>query len=199
MTSTKPNLRRHVVHDGTERRYDIPADVPQETRAQRRAYARDIQKFIATLPKQLTLYPRADWPDYLRTHQAPPDEVWRSRAFLVQIRYKPKDGLGGVAEMMSIRRTIHGAPITWDELQVIKRDVGRGDRCAVEVYPEDRHLVDVAEMRHLWILAERPAFAWTRQTQVVAVNLDDIDAALISEGHKVQPPDMPYDYLALPK
>jgi hypothetical protein len=31
---------------------------------------------------------------------------------------------------------------------------------AVEIYPADGDVVAVANMRHLWLLPEAPAFAW---------------------------------------
>lgn len=49
--------------------------------------------------------------------------------------------------------------ITWDELQHAKRLVGYGNHCAVEIYPPDHSIVNVANMRHLWI-TEMPEFAW---------------------------------------
>jgi hypothetical protein len=30
----------------------------------------------------------------------------------------------------------------------------------VEVYPPDEAVVNVANIRHLWLLAEAPAYAW---------------------------------------
>lgn len=44
--------------------------------------------------------------------------------------------------------------ITWDELMEIKRQCGFGDRLAVEIYPPDEHIVNVANMRHLFICNE---------------------------------------------
>lgn len=49
---------------------------------------------------------------------------------------------------------------TWDELMTIKHQCGYGEQFAVEAYPEDSGVVNVANMRHLWILPERPAWAW---------------------------------------
>jgi hypothetical protein len=54
--------------------------------------------------------------------------------------------------------------MTFDELQAIKSAVGYGDSCAVEIYPEDSDLVNDANMRHLWVLQERPAFAWKKSS-----------------------------------
>jgi hypothetical protein len=50
--------------------------------------------------------------------------------------------------------------ISWDDLQRIKNAVGYVNACAVEVFPPQRHLVNVAAMRHLWVLASTPDYVW---------------------------------------
>lgn len=50
--------------------------------------------------------------------------------------------------------------ISWDELQELKRQAGFGDRWAVEVYPADESVVNVANMRHLWLMPEPLLWAW---------------------------------------
>ena len=90
-----------------------------------------------------------------------PVEVWRSRGFLVQIFVAALPA----TERLSVIRTTPERDgwrqeISWDDLQRLKAECGRGDRCAVEVYPADADVVAVANMRHLWILAEPPAFTW---------------------------------------
>ena len=52
--------------------------------------------------------------------------------------------------------------ISWDALQEIKSAVGYGDRDAVEIFPAQKDLVNVANMRHLWIVPESIPFAWRR-------------------------------------
>ena len=42
--------------------------------------------------------------------------------------------------------------IPWAEKQAIKNELFGKDRVAIEVFPEDKHLVDVADCYHLWIL-----------------------------------------------
>lgn len=94
-------------------------------------------------------------------HQAPV-AAWRSQEFLVQAFNAPS----GVVRL-SVNRT-HVDPgslrwvdgITWDDLQRLKREAGYGDREAVEIYPPDGCVVDVANIRHLWILPERMPFSW---------------------------------------
>jgi hypothetical protein len=48
----------------------------------------------------------------------------------------------------------------WDTMQRIKNECGYGDFDAVEVYPRDADLVNVANMRHLWVLKRPLGFAW---------------------------------------
>lgn len=43
-----------------------------------------------------------------------------------------------------------------------QRDPGLADSWAVEVFPADADVVNVANMRHLWILPDAPAFAWRK-------------------------------------
>jgi hypothetical protein len=50
--------------------------------------------------------------------------------------------------------------ITWDTLQLLKRECGHGERWAVEVYPPDTDIVNVANMRHLWLLRAPPPFGF---------------------------------------
>ena len=113
------------------------------------------------LPAKLTPVPKHKWPlsgDFRR-----PMEVWASKKFLVQVFDE-----GVYADRITVFRTKRKANdkwkdgITWDELQQIKRDIGRGDQWAVEVYPDDRHLIRDANMRHLFLVPQRPPFAWRR-------------------------------------
>jgi len=89
--------------------------------------------------------------------------VLRSRRFLVQVFDEP----GGVVRLSASRTVLRGDGrwedgITWDELQRLKAEAGYGDRFAVEVYPADANVVNVGNLRHLWILPEPLTFAWSR-------------------------------------
>ena len=91
--------------------------------------------------------------------------VWRSREYLVQV-FEPKNG----GQRMTVSRTSVEAGmwrdgISWDELQLLKRQCGFGDFWAVEIYPADADIVNVSNMRHLWILAFPPDFAWRKRSQ----------------------------------
>jgi hypothetical protein len=128
-------------------------------RDERRAQQAAINKAAGSLPAALTAVPREQWPPPLPgSRQRLPFAVWRSRFFLVQAYDVPA---GGASCRLSIRRVNAGDRITWDELQQIKRDVGYGDACAVEMFPPDRDVVNVANMRHLWIVTQ-PPFMWSK-------------------------------------
>lgn len=89
--------------------------------------------------------------------------TWRSRDFLVVQHAEDRPG---VLCRLSINRTMVDNEgewlegITWNTLQRLKREAGFGEHDAVEVYPADADLVDVSNMRHLWIMAEPLAFKW---------------------------------------
>uniref|UniRef100_A5W812 DUF7694 domain-containing protein n=1 Tax=Pseudomonas putida (strain ATCC 700007 / DSM 6899 / JCM 31910 / BCRC 17059 / LMG 24140 / F1) TaxID=351746 RepID=A5W812_PSEP1 len=124
------------------------------SRSQRRLLA----KQNAKEPAALRRVPPEDWPE-----ARPPGliEVWRSKSFLVQV-FAEADGY----QRMSICRTAHDGStwvdqVTWDELMQLKRECGRGDLDAVEVFPADRDIVNVASMRHLFFPPESLTFKWS--------------------------------------
>lgn len=89
--------------------------------------------------------------------------VFRSREFLVQV-------FPGRITRLSVCRTEllpngHWRDgITWDELQSVKAGCGFGDCDAVEVYPKTTDVVNVANMRHLWLVPqEYTDFFWRSQ------------------------------------
>lgn len=129
----------------------------------RRAFCeirRSYQKRLRTFTKNLTRIPKEEWPPVTTT--LVPDECWRSQEFLVQI-FRPE----GKPVRLSIVRTILAPDgswkdgITWDEMHRIKGEVGFRSEWAVEIFPPDDHVVNVANVRHLWIVP-RPEFAWMK-------------------------------------
>jgi hypothetical protein len=54
--------------------------------------------------------------------------------------------------------------ISWDELQRVKNEVGYSMFWAVEVFPPEKEVVNVANMRHLFINFDGsiPEFAWRK-------------------------------------
>ena len=90
-----------------------------------------------------------------------PDAVYRSRDYLVQL-YHGTDVTRITINATTVQRNTMewGDNIPWPELQRIKREVGYGDRDAVEIFPADRDVVNVANMRHLWVMSKPIEFAW---------------------------------------
>lgn len=134
------------------------------TREQRRKLERENRKHPATLQE----VPRHEWPN----PDAPQVRVLRSRDFLVQIWEEPLPTL----VRLSVSRTTHNGQrwddgITWDELQRIKREAGYGNHDAVEVFPADRDVVNVANMRHLFVLADPLSFAWRNGLDFAGVKI----------------------------
>lgn len=121
---------------------------------------RALQRSNESQPRHLVQVPRSAWPAH---NQPGLVEVWRSRHYLVQV-FDEADSV----QRLSVCRTSHNGDswvdqITWDELMQCKRECGRGDRDALEVYPADRDVVNVANMRHLWLPPAPIPFAWRRQ------------------------------------
>ncbi len=52
--------------------------------------------------------------------------------------------------------------IHWDSLQMIKDVAGFSDFDAVEVYPKKSDIVNVANMRHLFVVKDKLKFAWRK-------------------------------------
>lgn len=125
------------------------------SREQRRQLVRDNAK----QPRTLMSVPRNQWPDPL----APQRRVLRSREFLVQEFDAPEPAF---VRLSVNRTTLNGERwdegITWEELQRVKAECGYPLAWAVEIYPSQGEVVNVANMRHLWLLREAPAFAWKK-------------------------------------
>lgn len=134
------------------------------THSPTREQLRYLDRENAKWPKSLAMIPEDEWPEYSRRMTNTPIEVWRSRDFLVQVFDESPGSI-----RMSVNRTDFDRAsgrwsenITWDDLQRLKREIGRGHLDAVEIYPADRDVVNVANMRHLWILQDPFPLAWRR-------------------------------------
>jgi len=124
-----------------------------------RAQRQLLKKENAKWPTTLREIPREQWPSQ------PPQvrRVLRSRNFLVQEFAAP---LPAIARLSICRTTMVGDRwmdgISWDELQDLKRQCGYDYRDAVEIFPSEHDVVNVANMRHLWILDQPFPLTWRR-------------------------------------
>jgi hypothetical protein len=141
------------------------------TRNQRRA----LDKLNLQWPLTLREIPRETWPPQVDGHNSdftnPRVRALRSRDFLVQAFALPDGQL-----RLSVCRTRLRADgrwddgISWDDLQRLKAEAGYGDRYAVELYPADSDVVNVGNLRHLWLLDAPPAFAWRPKGGLIAID-----------------------------
>lgn len=124
-----------------------------------REMRRQLERDNAKQPAILREVPRDEWPN----PAAPQLRVLRSRDFLVQ---EFAASAPAKVRISVCRTTLAGERwrdgITWDDLQRLKRECGYGDADAIEVFPADADVVNVANMRHLWVMADPVACAWRK-------------------------------------
>ena len=133
--------------------------LPPLSRTQRRFAQRHITRESAKWPLELKEVEPDQWPCTTRDML----KVWRSRDFLVQVFLAPAPA---VVRLSILRAGLDKGggwlqDIPWEDLQRLKREAGYGDHEAVEVFPPDRDVVNVANIRHLWVLNPGSlAFVW---------------------------------------
>lgn len=113
----------------------------------------------------LTPLPSEEYPHTPLKHA--PVMIWRSSKYLVQMFEEYTFEHPELKRLSICRATLGKAGrwqdgLTWDELQEIKRQCGYGAWYAVEVYPSDKDIVNVANMRHLWIMPTPLGIGWTK-------------------------------------
>ncbi len=141
-------------------------------RNERRAQASYLRSQAKNKPKVLTMVPESEWPD-LSAMTKKPVQVWMSDKYLVQVFKEYFSSIVSHDDVVAvdiIRLSVIRASlntdgnwqdgITWDELQQIKTDVGYGDWYGIEIYPRNKDLVNVANLRHLWLLSEPLDIGW---------------------------------------
>jgi len=130
-------------------------------RAERRRQIAEQHKYADSLPEDLTLA-RSDPEAIKDASGARPFAIYRSRYYLVQMFAEADPNI----IRLSICRSKIGQDgrwldgLSWDELQSIKSAVGYGDFQAFEVYPADSKVIDVANMRHLWVMQQPIPLGW---------------------------------------
>lgn len=116
-------------------------------------------------PLHLVEVPRAEWTERMTLHAFAPTgsiavQVFQSREFLLVVWDQAgTTRLSVMRTDFDIRTRHQRADITWDDLQRLKSEAGFGDATAVEIYPPDKRVVNVANMRHLFIV-DAPDFMW---------------------------------------
>lgn len=143
-------------------------DTTGMNRQARRDYMKDSKTNLvmknAAAHSELRAVPKGEWPNNYGKVDNPPLQVFRSRGFLVQVYSEQFPALVrlSIHRTMVDRRLQWVDGITWDELQRLKGEAGYGDHQAIEFYPPDIDVVNVANIRHLWVMQEPLPFAWKR-------------------------------------
>ena len=87
------------------------------------------------------------------------DEVWLNDRYRCSVRYVASDMSDaedprlGLCHL-SIHSHTRGTSHDWRHFQRIKNDVMGPNREALEIYPDERRLVDTSNEYHLWVLPE---------------------------------------------
>jgi hypothetical protein len=132
-------------------------------RKQRRGLLREQRAHVEQFPEHLTPISPQEFPHWQNARL--PIKAWRSRKYLVQL-YECESAAYPNLVRLSICRVKLSAngqwedALTWDELQSIKHEVGFGAWYGVEVYPPDKNVVNVANLRHLWLLPAPLDIGW---------------------------------------
>lgn len=111
-----------------------------QQQARRRLKVGPIRSPFASLPPQ-------EWPTTASPHGL--RRVHKSDALIVMECARP-----GNLTLLMIQRLDARDGLTWDDLQWVKGALGYGDREALEMYPREDLVVNVANIRHLWMLPE---------------------------------------------
>src|ERR1700677_1283092 len=124
---------------------------------QKQAYLRQHNRLW---PAAMIPVPLVARPPSLGNLKAQPLLVYRSCKFLAQVF----DELNG-ARRISVQRTMIDDEgnwlqgMNWDDLMRVKNECGYFDCWAVEIFPPINEVVNVANMRHIFLLPNAPAFA----------------------------------------
>lgn len=116
-------------------------------------------------PEQLRAVRTEDWPSQHLDAREKIVGVFRSRTHLVQVYQAAAPAL----VRLSIQRcALNDAGgwvdgIGWETLQRLKSEAGYGAHDAVEVYPTDSDVVNVANIRHLFVMREQLPFTWRKK------------------------------------
>jgi hypothetical protein len=121
---------------------------------------RDQHRHARTFSEKLREVPWQEWPIADRF----PMKIYRSRKYMVQVwDEKPHIRLSICRSKVKPDGTGWQEVDSWDEIQQIKSEIGYGHCYAIEVYPADRDVVNVANFRHIWVLDKPLDIGWFKK------------------------------------
>lgn len=123
---------------------------------------REMARENAKFGREMVEIPREQWPKASAENGGDRTiGVWRNARFFVQISCEPNGATRLSVNRTQIDETYNFvAGITWDELFIIKNEIGYADKDCIEIYPAESALVNVANIRHLFVLDEPHPFNW---------------------------------------
>jgi len=80
-----------------------------------------------------------------------PQQVFQNNKYVVQV-FRGLEILGMKADKVMIRRSDSQPIHSWADLQRIKNEIFGDEKTAIEVYPPQDELTDVANLYWLWVL-----------------------------------------------
>lgn len=136
------------------------------TNKQKHQIARENAKW----PKHLVEVPFNQWPEIVRAAPDRPIRVFRSYSLIVQIF--ERDPATGFTFRITVNRTVLAGDkpadgLSWDVLQDVKNQCGFAEFDAVEVYPRERDVVNVTNMRHLFVSDTPLPMVWRPKRQTL--------------------------------
>jgi hypothetical protein len=122
------------------------------------ALQRALKKVNSRFGPQLVEVEAARWPV---NHPPKLIRILRSRDYLVQV-YGENDG---ILRLSIVRAAVNlegrwADGIPWETLQALKDEAGYAANDAVEIFPCQADIVNVSNMRHLWVLPDTLSFGW---------------------------------------
>lgn len=130
---------------------------------------REMIREAAKFPDHMQEIPYDEWPEHIKNYggELKPIGAWRSKKFFAQIVEEPNGAI-----RISINRARfndkydYDDGITWDELFAIKNQIGFADKDCIEIYPAAHDLVNVANIRHLFVLDTPHPYNWRAQKRI---------------------------------
>lgn len=137
----------------------LTKDKKQEISKLRKVLRDENRKF----PPHLVKIPDEHWPEDRHAYGDTRIHVYRSKYFLVQV-YAMNGGMFriAVARCEIDKNGQFVEDITWDDMQMIKRQAGFSEWDGVELFPKDRDMINIENMRHMFVFPESLPFAWRR-------------------------------------
>lgn len=78
------------------------------------------------------------------------ERAWKNSRYVVQA-FKPRDTAWGTFIKVGIRRNDEAAVRSWSEIQRIKNELFGEEAVAIEFFPAESKLVDVANLYWIWV------------------------------------------------